>query len=184
MLPVEIAYEPTGSMWCDILTKPKQGSVFRKFRGHLMNLPQDYDDEVELLRMHPLLLPKEDESTQLSTADIIVLNKTTNNISFVPDVKFTQRTLLIPNVPRTNKKQNTRQKSVRQQVTNTIASPLTHRRSVLGDQTSRSPQYQRYLQRLKPGQTEARARRRKRTEAPERTADPARKVWQRPTNTK
>ena len=42
---VQIAYRPTGSMWSDILTKPKQGSVFRKFRGHLMNVPIDYDDE-------------------------------------------------------------------------------------------------------------------------------------------
>ena len=39
--------------------------------------------------------------------------------------------------------------------------------SVLGDQISRSPQYQRYLQMLRQGQTEA----------------PARKVWQRPANT-
>ena len=67
---VEIAFEPTGSMWCDILTKPKQGSVFRKFRGHLMNVPEDYDDEAERLRTHPLLLPKEDDPTTLSTADI------------------------------------------------------------------------------------------------------------------
>ena len=50
---VEIRYKPTGSMWCDILTKPKQGSIFRKFRGHLMNVPQDYDDDAERLRTHP-----------------------------------------------------------------------------------------------------------------------------------
>ena len=148
-----------------------------------MNVPRDYDDEAERLRTHPLLLPKEDESKGLSTVDKNVLKKTTNNNSFAPDVKFTHRTLIRPNVPRINKKQNTRQKSVRQQVTNTIASPLTHRRSVLGDQTSRSPQYQRYLQMLKKGQTEAPARRHERTEAPERTAAPARKVWQRPANT-
>ena len=109
---VEIAYEPTGSMWCDILTKPKQGSVFRKFRGRLMNVLQDYDDKAERLRTHPLLLLKEDDPTKLSTADTVVLNKTTNNISFAPDVKFTQRTLLKTNVPRINKQQNTRQKSV------------------------------------------------------------------------
>ena len=72
-----------------------------------MNVPQDYDDKAERLRKHPLLLPKEDDSTKLSTEDIIVLNKTTNKISFAPDVKFTQRTLLIPNVPRINKQQNT-----------------------------------------------------------------------------
>ena len=163
-------------MWCNILTKPKQGSVFRKFRGHLMNVPQDYDDEAERLRTHPLLLPKDDDSTKLSTADTNVLNKTTNNISFAPDVNFTQRTLLRPNVPRINKQQNTRQKVVRRQVTNTVASPLTHRRSVLGDQTSRSPQYQRYLQMLRQGQTEAPTRRQQQTEAP------ARKVSQRPAN--
>ena len=145
-----------------------------------MNVPQDYDNESERLRTHPLLLPKEDDSTKLSTADKNVLNKTTNNISFAPDVKFTQRTLLRPNVPRINMEQNTRQKSVRQQVTNTVASPLTHHRSVLGDQISRSPQYQRYLQMLRQGQTEAPARTHKLTAAPERTAAPARKVWQRP----
>ena len=104
---VKIAYEPTGNMWCDILSKPKQGSVFRKFRGHLVNVPQDYDDEAERLCAHPLLLPKEDNTTKLSTADKNVLNKTTNNISLATDVKFTQRTLLRPNVPRMNKKQNT-----------------------------------------------------------------------------
>ena len=93
-------------MWCNILTKPKQGSVFRKFRVHLMNVPQDYDDEAERLRTHPLLLPKEEDSTKLSTADTIVFNKKTNKISFARDVKFTQRTLLGPNVPRINKKQN------------------------------------------------------------------------------
>ena len=87
---VEIVYEPTSSMWCDILTKPKQGSVFRKFRGHLMNVPQDYDDEAERLRTHPLLLPKEDDSTKLSTVDKNVLNKTSTNISFAPDDKFTR----------------------------------------------------------------------------------------------
>ena len=98
-----------------------------------MNVPEDYDDEAERLRTHPLLLPKEDDSTTLSTADITVLNKTTNKISFAPDVKFTQRTLLRPIVPRIKKQQNGRQKSVRQQVTNTQSSPLTHRRSVLVD---------------------------------------------------
>ena len=118
-------------MWCNILTKPKQGSVFRKFRGHLMNVPQDYDDKAERLRTHPLLLPKEDDSTKLSTTDTVVLNKTTNKMSFARDVKFTQRTLLRPNIPRINKQQNTRQKLVRQQVTNTVASRLTHRRVCL-----------------------------------------------------
>ena len=51
---------------------------------------------------------------------------------------------------------------------------------LLGDQTSRSPQYQRYLQMLKQGQTEAHARKLERMLAPERTVAPASKVWQRP----
>ena len=105
---VEIAYELTGSTWSDILTKPKHGSVFRKFRGHLMNVPQDYDDEAERIRTHPLLLTKEDDSKKFSTADKNVLKKTTINISFALDVKFTQRTLLRPKVPRLNKEQEAR----------------------------------------------------------------------------
>ena len=55
---------------------------------------------------------------------------------------------------------------------------------LLGDQTYRSSQYQRYLQMMKQGQTEAPARKLERTSAPERTVAPARKVWQRPANTK
>ena len=73
---MEIKYEPTGSMWCDILTKAKQGSIFRKFRGHLMNVPQDYDDDAERLRTHPLLLPKQEEDTEeISTEDKKCLEK-------------------------------------------------------------------------------------------------------------
>ena len=88
-------------MWCDILTKPKQGSIIRKFRGHLMNVPQDYDDDAEHLRTHPLLLPKQEETEEISTEDKNFLKKTTINISFSPSVKFTgkfQQTLLRPQV--------------------------------------------------------------------------------------
>ena len=101
-------------MWCDILTKPKQDSGFRKFRGHLMNAHVDYDDDAERLRTHPLLLHKEDKSEAMSTADKNVLKRTTNNISFALNVKLTQRTLLKPNVPRIHKDQGTRHKSMPQ----------------------------------------------------------------------
>jgi hypothetical protein len=30
-------------MWTDINTKPKQGNVFRVFRGHVMGIPADYN---------------------------------------------------------------------------------------------------------------------------------------------
>ena len=127
--------------------------VFRKFWGHLMNVPSDYDDEAERLRTHPLLLPKEEDSKELSEADKHVLKNTTNNISFAPAVKFTQQTLLRPHVPKIVKEPNIRQELMRQQVTNTVAPPLTHRRSVLGDQLSRSPQYRRYLEMKRPAHT-------------------------------
>jgi hypothetical protein len=31
-------------MWTDVNTKPKQGAVFRKFRGHMMGIPTEYID--------------------------------------------------------------------------------------------------------------------------------------------
>jgi hypothetical protein len=36
---------PTDQMWTDIYTKPKQGKVFREFCGHVMGIPDDYDDD-------------------------------------------------------------------------------------------------------------------------------------------
>ena len=35
---------PTEQMWTDVNTKPKQGAVFRKFRGHMMGIPTEYND--------------------------------------------------------------------------------------------------------------------------------------------
>ena len=43
-------------MWCDVLTKPKQGATFRLDHSHLMNVPIDYDDDVESRRTHPSLV--------------------------------------------------------------------------------------------------------------------------------
>ena len=57
---VKIQYEPTGTIWCDILTKPKQGSVFKKFQGYLINIRKECDDEIERLLTHPNLLPTGD----------------------------------------------------------------------------------------------------------------------------
>ena len=44
---IEMAYEPTESMWADVLNKPKQGKAFREFRAFLMNVPANYDDDIE-----------------------------------------------------------------------------------------------------------------------------------------
>jgi hypothetical protein len=45
---------PTEQMWTDINTKPKQGAVFCKFRGHMMGIPADYNDADYINKM-PLM---------------------------------------------------------------------------------------------------------------------------------
>ena len=54
---VKIQYCPTEVMWDDVLNKQNQGKGFRTDRSHLMNIPVEYDDEVEQRHTHPLLLP-------------------------------------------------------------------------------------------------------------------------------
>ncbi len=41
---VTIEHYPTRQMWTDINTKPKQGVVYRVFRGQVMGIPADYKD--------------------------------------------------------------------------------------------------------------------------------------------
>jgi hypothetical protein len=41
---VIIEHCPTGQMWTDINTKPKQGVGYRIFRGHVIGIPADYKD--------------------------------------------------------------------------------------------------------------------------------------------
>jgi hypothetical protein len=41
---VTIEHCLTGQMWTYINTKPKQGVVYRIFRGHMMGIPADYKD--------------------------------------------------------------------------------------------------------------------------------------------
>ena len=48
-------------MWADVLNKPKQGKGFRMDHSHLMNVPVDYDKEVERKNTHPRLLPAKDK---------------------------------------------------------------------------------------------------------------------------
>ena len=33
-------------MWADVLNKPKQGKAFREFRGGLVNVGINYDDDM------------------------------------------------------------------------------------------------------------------------------------------
>ena len=53
---IEVQYKCTECMWSDMLTKPRRGKAFCKFCGHLMNVPENYDNEVERLNTHPGLL--------------------------------------------------------------------------------------------------------------------------------
>ena len=55
---VDLRHCPTEVMWSDVLNKPKQGAGFKKDRAVLMNVPVEYDDDVELSRTHIDLLPK------------------------------------------------------------------------------------------------------------------------------
>ncbi len=42
---IVIEHCPTEQMWADINTKPKQGKIFREFRGHVMGIPAEYNDD-------------------------------------------------------------------------------------------------------------------------------------------
>jgi hypothetical protein len=41
---VKIEHKPTGEMWIDMNTKPKQGTPFRTDRSHMMNCPLNVMD--------------------------------------------------------------------------------------------------------------------------------------------
>ena len=61
-------------MYANVNTKPMQGERFRFMRGHVMGIPEDYNDDIERSRTHPLLLPKI-ESEKLLATDGEVLEK-------------------------------------------------------------------------------------------------------------
>ena len=49
-------------MWTDVLNKPEQGVKFRRDRAELMNVPVDYDDDVERRRTHPKLVSRDEQA--------------------------------------------------------------------------------------------------------------------------
>eukprot|EP00804_Cyclotella_cryptica_P018945 CCRYP_006453-RA/>CCRYP_006453-RA protein AED:0.59 eAED:0.59 QI:0/0/0/1/0/0/2/0/207 len=57
---LEVQHMPTDKMWSNILTKPKQGKTFREMRGMLINVPEEYDDEVERRHTPSYLLPTDE----------------------------------------------------------------------------------------------------------------------------
>jgi hypothetical protein len=56
---VQVEHKPTEKMWSDIFTKPKQGTGFRRDRAYLMNVPEDYDDDLERSKTNEKLLGKQ-----------------------------------------------------------------------------------------------------------------------------
>jgi hypothetical protein len=78
---ITIDYCPTNMIGMEINTKPKQGTVFRVFRGHVMGIPTDYIDESFTTRCNfkppnwvpepvsMLPIPKDWESTQECVGD-------------------------------------------------------------------------------------------------------------------
>ena len=63
---VQIEYRPTTEMWCDVLTKPKQGMGYKKDRAMIMNCEVEYDDDRERAMTNSALLPN---STSEATMD-------------------------------------------------------------------------------------------------------------------
>jgi hypothetical protein len=63
---VSVEWAPTEKMWCDVLTKPKQGKGFRQDRAMLMNCDEDYDDDKELLKTNAAVLPRPEGPVEAS----------------------------------------------------------------------------------------------------------------------
>jgi len=55
---VDVKYRPAEKMRCDVLNKPKQGASHRLDRSHLMNVPIEYDDNMEHRNTNTALLDK------------------------------------------------------------------------------------------------------------------------------
>ena len=55
---IEIEHCPTERMWEDVLNNPKGGRTFRLDRSYIMNVLVDYDNDMELLKIHPNLRPE------------------------------------------------------------------------------------------------------------------------------
>ena len=58
---MEFEKHHTEKIWVDMLTKPKQGTLFRRDCSILMNVDIDYDDGLERKKSDPRLLPNPDK---------------------------------------------------------------------------------------------------------------------------
>jgi hypothetical protein len=69
---ITLEHCPTDQMWTDINTKPKQGAVYREFRGQVMGIPADYDDAYFASRIHlrPPTIPTQVPTLEPTTSDV------------------------------------------------------------------------------------------------------------------
>ena len=67
---IEIRHEGTKKMKADGNTKPTQGESFRVFRGDIMGVPANYDDDVERRKTDPRLLPPSVPEGEVSESDM------------------------------------------------------------------------------------------------------------------
>ena len=129
---IKIQHKPTGSIWCDILTKPKQGAVFRElfrvFNEHI----REYNDKAERLLMQPDLLSKDNTNNTLSETNKVNLEKSfpvtlkVKQMSFAHNVSLEQKGMA--------KKSITRSKMMSQQLTKQASPTVVHCRSVVDNQ--------------------------------------------------
>ena len=63
---LEIKYKSTDQMWSNVLAKPHQGKAYCIFCSHIMNVPEDYDNDMERSKTRPLLLPKYDKAVGIT----------------------------------------------------------------------------------------------------------------------
>ena len=124
---LEVQYESTGSMWSDVLTKPKHGEAFRVLRRYLMNVLEEYGDEVERLNTYLDLLPSAEDDSKLLVSNRVVLDKpfimTKRTVSFAETVP-TMTTCTMTMTTRVLKR---------------VSTPQTHHMNVLGKYGTTAP---------------------------------------------
>ena len=72
---VSFEHRGTKEMWADGNARPLQRAGFRLFGSKVMEIAEDYDDDAEKVRAHPLLLPKPKEVGVVSSEDLQMFAK-------------------------------------------------------------------------------------------------------------
>ena len=93
---ITIEHCPTEQMWTDINTKPKQGAVFRAFRGQVMGIPADYNDASFATRCHfrpPTWVPEPVSMLpiprdRVATKECVGEQRTNGMLEILPDIEI------------------------------------------------------------------------------------------------